>query len=83
MSNALKKAMIPILATASMLGGMPYGTMEEQARLRHSGPTVTPSTERGYTHPPKTPAERAHQKFLRQQRKLRKQKGHKHGGARK
>ena len=78
-----KRRLLSNVILMSMLAGMSTYSLEPDSD-RHL-PTRCKSREEiaGYEHKGKSQSRLAKKKLLKQKRKLRKRKGHKHGGARK
>ena len=79
----MNKKLLSHVLIMSMLAGMSEYSLTPNSS-RHL-PTKCKSKEEiaGYEHKGKTPRRIEYNKLQRQKRKLRKHKGHKHGGARK
>ena len=80
MNNA-KRRLLSNVILMSMLAGMSEYSLDNEPHL----PTRCKSKEEiaGYEHKGKSQSRIEYNKLQRQKRKLRKRKGHKHGGARK
>ena len=76
-----KKRLLSNIMVMSMLAGMSDYSLNSERHL----PTRCKSREEiaGYEHKGKSQSKLEYKKSLEQNRKLRKHKGHKHGGARK
>lgn len=77
-----KSRLLSNIMLVSMLAGMSTYSLDSQ---EHHEPTRCKAKEEiaGYEHKGKSQSRLEYKKSLEQKRKLRKRKGHKHGGARK
>ena len=82
MSKTNKRRLLSNIMLMSMLAGISDYSLDSQ---EHHEPTRCKSREEiaGYEHKGKSQRRLEYNKLQRQKRKLRKRKGHKHGGARK